>query len=542
MKALADRLAADLEAAELDQRITAMQADVDAGLVPEGVRRPLFAHELQARTNFAGLENQVAREVDYLLRRAKADRARILALLDRDLRATALRPGPASPLQRVALRLFDLAGPGGLLQMAGAADLLDEAERYHRGRLEVAAGVAARRVVQEAIAQRLPVAANLLPKLDQLQADQLDLLARRIAQAPHVDLLRALRDQVVLEPKDFVTPDELVDRLMEHARGLSDAGMTDLANSAAQQADAMGRVAAAEALPVPKYVYASELLDRNTCGPCSIVDGREYETLADARRDYPHGTYVKCEGGLRCRGTLVFVWDTEADPTLPEPGDTPKHQRALADTQDMVHPARRIRLPEPTTGDPAYDIAARQVADALTALASLHRLPARAGQVPVIIGDLDDGTEGLTVSIIGGHTRDITVSITSPHPGFTFVHEAGHYIDWEAIGEYGGFASEHGLLDPVLQAIGRSRAVGRLNQMADEGHPAADEIRHYWLDPSELWARAYSQWVAERTGDRALLAAVRESAGRGPTQWAEDDFAPIGEAIDELMARIGFAP
>ena len=105
------------------------------------------------------------------------------------------------------------------------------------------------------------------------------------------------------------------------------SALTDAAHQAALGANGAGRTAgfttyeqavrdgAAEGA---RY-YSSELLDRNTCTPCGDVDGTEYSTVDAALADYPLGQYVRCEGGARCRGTLVAVAATEAGPTLQTP-------------------------------------------------------------------------------------------------------------------------------------------------------------------------------------------------------------------------------
>lgn len=59
----------------------------------------------------------------------------------------------------------------------------------------------------------------------------------------------------------------------------------------------------------PTRIYASELLDANTCTRCASIDGTEYDTLELAQEDYPYGQYVNCQGGSRCRGILVIVYD-----------------------------------------------------------------------------------------------------------------------------------------------------------------------------------------------------------------------------------------
>lgn len=63
----------------------------------------------------------------------------------------------------------------------------------------------------------------------------------------------------------------------------------------------------------PQRIYASELLDTNTCGPCMDVDGTEYATVGAAEIDYPTGGYSECDGMERCRGTLVAVYEEAGD-------------------------------------------------------------------------------------------------------------------------------------------------------------------------------------------------------------------------------------
>jgi hypothetical protein len=58
----------------------------------------------------------------------------------------------------------------------------------------------------------------------------------------------------------------------------------------------------------PNSLYASELLDSNTCESCVEIDGTEYPDLDAAEADYPTGGYMDCYGGPRCRGTLVGVY------------------------------------------------------------------------------------------------------------------------------------------------------------------------------------------------------------------------------------------
>ena len=96
------------------------------------------------------------------------------------------------------------------------------------------------------------------------------------------------------------------------------AGAVDEARQGVHQVVGAGRQDAAAAAG-PARIWSSELLDGSTCLPCSAVDGREYESLEAAREDYPLGGFARCDGGPRCRGTLVIEYapGARAEPTEP---------------------------------------------------------------------------------------------------------------------------------------------------------------------------------------------------------------------------------
>ncbi|NUW45552.1 phage portal protein family protein [Nonomuraea rhodomycinica] len=90
--------------------------------------------------------------------------------------------------------------------------------------------------------------------------------------------------------------------------GLSDRFLRDQLGSALSQAQASGRFAVLDAAPAARYV-ASEVLDTATCGPCRDVDGVEFDDLDAARAAYGNGSYIHCQGGVRCRGTVFALWN-----------------------------------------------------------------------------------------------------------------------------------------------------------------------------------------------------------------------------------------
>ena len=89
---------------------------------------------------------------------------------------------------------------------------------------------------------------------------------------------------------------------------LSEAPEREALGGAMTAAQNYGRMAVLHAAPPGSY-FASEALDKNTCGPCREVDGKEFNSLKEAEAAYPNGGYVQCQGGNRCRGTMIATWE-----------------------------------------------------------------------------------------------------------------------------------------------------------------------------------------------------------------------------------------
>ena len=78
--------------------------------------------------------------------------------------------------------------------------------------------------------------------------------------------------------------------------------------------------------PQALELVASEELDRNTCGPCADVNGTvlglstDPNILAETSDAYPNGGYKDCQGGARCRGTIVAQTVTVPSARAPRVG------------------------------------------------------------------------------------------------------------------------------------------------------------------------------------------------------------------------------
>jgi hypothetical protein len=104
----------------------------------------------------------------------------------------------------------------------------------------------------------------------------------------------------------------------EYLDSLKDTFVRDLVGGAIQMATNVGRFEVfAQTTPNnPATFYASEILDGGTCDACAAIDGEPYQTLDDGTADYPTGGYSDCEGGARCRGTLIAIYEDEAEPSV----------------------------------------------------------------------------------------------------------------------------------------------------------------------------------------------------------------------------------
>jgi hypothetical protein len=90
--------------------------------------------------------------------------------------------------------------------------------------------------------------------------------------------------------------------------GLSDRFLRDQLGAALSQAQASGRFAVLRDAPEARYI-STEVLDASTCKPCQDIDGIEFDDLAAAETNYGTGSYIHCEGGIRCRGTVIALFN-----------------------------------------------------------------------------------------------------------------------------------------------------------------------------------------------------------------------------------------
>lgn len=191
-----------------------------------------------------------------------------------------------------------------LATMGNALDILPGSEILEAAMMLVA-NASGQDVVKEAAAQGVTINA-VSPRRDHLtQISQavVALLAQEMAISAAREALR------VAGPN--ATADEVESSVRAHLSELTDARPRTYLGNALTIGQHQGRLATMRAAPVAAY-YGNEVLDSNTCKYCRRVDGRWLgNDLATAEKLYPNGGYIDCEGGVRCRGTIVAVYRPE---------------------------------------------------------------------------------------------------------------------------------------------------------------------------------------------------------------------------------------
>lgn len=144
----------------------------------------------------------------------------------------------------------------------------------------------------------------------------------------------------------------------------------------------------------------------------------------------------------------------------------------------------------------------------------------------------------------------ITISPAAFHPDVTMTHEIGHFLDVRMLGKDhigDGFHSnedESAENQYLWNKIFSSRAWEQNIETTYSGDPRNRQYGEYLTSGHETFARAYAQWIALRSGDKAMQANIRKLAVMSSmsgfaTQWSDEDFAPIARAMDALFRSRG---
>lgn len=129
--------------------------------------------------------------------------------------------------------------------------------------------------------------------------------------------------------------------------------------------------------------------------------------------------------------------------------------------------------------------------------------------------------------------------------GLTVLYEIGHLIDllfFEPVNilSHSGITKQE--LEPIFRAAQSTRAWQQYQGCLNVD--PFDDDALYLSSPQEVWALAYAQYIAEKSGKEILLIAVKQQAvptyNQLPEHWSTADFTPIRQAIDTLFQTKGW--
>lgn len=189
-------------------------------------------------------------------------------------------------------------------------------------------------------------------------------------------------------------------------------------------------------------------------------------------------------------------------------------------------------------------VVGREVRAARSSIAAVHTIPNGLPHVPIVTADPRVKHMG---AYFPGRSQ-IEIRAGGPTVQLTTVHEIGHYLDHRLLGtSTKSFETDHLTRDTTktwLRAVQGTPEVRRLQEILAEADGPLEAHVRYLLEPGELWGRAYAQWVAVRSGDKALQAGVEHwlrdsSPWTSARQWGSTEFEPVADAIDAIFREKG---
>lgn len=123
----------------------------------------------------------------------------------------------------------------------------------------------------------------------------------------------------------------------------------------------------------------------------------------------------------------------------------------------------------------------------------------------------------------------------------TLVHEYAHMLDYEQLGPRGAGSNSGRMFlrhvpggdNAPITAVGK--AVMASPEYSKGFGAKTDYLRTYLGGNQEIFARAFTQYIANKSGNKALLKAVQKDS----TQWSPENFKPISDAMDSYLQSEG---
>jgi hypothetical protein len=257
----------------------ALDVAVPPALPTRQLRRQPYSHEIQAQTDFNKLEAAFVAGQRNITDTWLTDiRPRQVGAVGDAIRATS--PTNAAALGNVAVPVLGEDVLFGSMVLA-AQDALSAAQG-------------------EMIAQGVSP-----PDVD---VDEVSLRSRARGMASMLasSLSDSARRNALRMSSSAISAGTLADEVTKSLNALSESWLLNQLGSAISAAVNSARLAVFTS-GGGESLFASEILDSATCGPCIAIDGKLL-SRAEASMLYASGSYIYCEGQERCRGTIVATF------------------------------------------------------------------------------------------------------------------------------------------------------------------------------------------------------------------------------------------
>lgn len=138
----------------------------------------------------------------------------------------------------------------------------------------------------------------------------------------------------------------------------------------------------------------------------------------------------------------------------------------------------------------------------------------------------------------------VRVADDASFPGMTLLHEIGHAVDYLLLGGGAGYASEvraGGAWQAWYDACLTSTAITQVRtRLITPAFAAEAGFAAYLLEPAELFARSFAQYVAGRSTSVPLLNELTAMAQSDPPQqWHPNDFVTLDQTLLHLLSSVG---
>lgn len=267
------------------QGVAAADAPSSVNLPDRNLRRQPYEHEIAAAVDYARMDEEWTAKRDSLFDAVKE-----------------LQAAQVDELHKLIVE-----AEGDLVKLSGIAVEDTTHEAVLAGMQEMAdEGID--QAATEAESQGVTKAKR--PALTELD-DSLTNRAKAVGQILTKELAGAAGKKAMDLTGGSLDPGEVADTVKDYLNGLTKARVKDQISGAISNAQNSGRKLTMRRND-PSNIYSSELLDENTCQACTGEDGTNFSTMDEAEVSYPGGGFAECEGGERCRGTLVATYDEEA--------------------------------------------------------------------------------------------------------------------------------------------------------------------------------------------------------------------------------------